>query len=123
MFFIGIFGVQSKQKKIGEERIDCNICSSKVLTIIKSYTYFHLFFIPIFKWNIEYYALCENCNAMYSLSNEKGEDIERGNTGVLSYWDLKDNINNKYLKKKCSHCGRNLDTEFEYCPYCGNKIN
>ena len=36
---------------------------------------------------------------------------------------LKDNnINNNYLKKRCQKCNRELEKDFEYCPYCGEKI-
>ncbi|MBE6881435.1 MAG: hypothetical protein E7489_00335 [Ruminococcaceae bacterium] len=28
----------------------------------------------------------------------------------------------RVLGNKCSHCGKNVFSEGEYCPYCGNKL-
>ena len=63
------------------------------------------------------------CNSSFNIPKEKGKAIERGEDIEISYWDLKDNnINNNYLKKRCQKCNRELEKDFEYCPYCGEKI-
>ena len=56
MFFIGIFGVHQTEKQLGNyNNVICPSCGSFTrLQIFKRYTYFHIFFIPVFKWNIKY---------------------------------------------------------------------
>ena len=72
MFFIGIFGIDSKEKEI--KNLINSYCKkyniSSDLTLIKSFTFFHFFFIPLFKWNEvknsygDYYSVkrCSKCN-------------------------------------------------------------
>ena len=78
MFFIGIFGIENKQKEVKQlENIYCKTCSTRTMgTLIKSYEYFHIFFIPIFRWNEKYYVMCKRCNSIYEISKEKGKAIE-----------------------------------------------
>ena len=103
MFFIGIFGIDNKFKEIKVlNNFSCKNCNiSNGASLVKYYTFFHFFFIPIFKWNEEYYVICNGCNSSFSIPKEKGKAIERGEDIEISYWDLKDNnINNNYLKKR-----------------------
>lgn len=122
MFFIGIVGIEQKEKKICIlEDLDCKNCDKKGYSyLIKSYSYFHFFFIPIFKWNENYYVLCEGCSRVYTISKEKGTRIEHGEKNVINYWDLKDT--ESFYNKQCSNCNREVDMNFEYCPYCGKKV-
>ena len=42
----------------------------------------------------------------------------------VTYWDLKEVNNNYgsyYTVKRCSRCNREVENNFEYCPYCGEK--
>jgi rRNA maturation endonuclease Nob1 len=95
--------------------------------------FFHFFFIPLFRWNEKYYVKCNGCNSIYEFSKEKGKRLEKGEDLEVVYWDLKtieneyghqynENINSIY-KNSCEHCGKSLESKFEYCPYCGEKIN
>ena len=113
MFFIGIFGIENKEKEIKiTNNFTCKSCNRLTIgRIIKQYEFFHFFFIPIFKWNEKYYVECI----------ERGEDIE------LTYWDLNE-INNDYkydynINNVCKNCGKVIDSEYKYCPYCGHEIN
>ena len=48
----------------------------------------------------------------------------RGEKSEISYWDLKE-VNNSYENyyiRKCPKCNRELENDFEYCPYCGEKL-
>ena len=113
MFFIGIFGIDNKFKEIKVlNNFSCKNCNiSNGASLVKYYTFFHFFLI------------CNGCNSSFSIPKEKGKAIERGEDIEISYWDLKDNnINNNYLKKRCQKCNRELEKDFEYCPYCGEKI-
>ncbi len=95
MFFIGVFGIEHREKIIKEiNNLTCKKCLQNVTgKLIKEYDYFHFFFIPIFKWHEEYYLLCENCNRVFKVSEEKGKSIENGNDININYWDLKEEGN------------------------------
>jgi len=130
MFFIGVFGAESKQKEIKKlHNLQCKNCNGAGGTLIKSYSYFHFFFLPLFKWNEQYFVICDGCGAVYEINKEKGAALERGENIEITYWDLKDtnygghnNYGNHYIQRRCGKCGRNLERDFEFCPYCGNKI-
>lgn len=124
MFFVGIFGVQQKEKEIATlEDLECKNCDEKgKCYLIKNYTYFHIFFIPIYKWNENYYVYCQGCNKVFSISKEKGKKVENGEKNVITYWDLKE-IGYACSPKTCKHCKKELDSSFEYCPYCGRKLD
>lgn len=126
MFFIGIFGVDDKQKEVRTiKNLSCKNCDGfSGLTLFKQYTFFHLFFIPLFKWNIRYYLLCNTCNILYQLPIEKGIRAEQGDDTAITYWDLKSEetlYSADYNYNKCKNCGRVIDVSFDYCPYCGKK--
>ncbi|MEN8079092.1 zinc ribbon domain-containing protein [Clostridioides difficile] len=127
MFFIGIFGIDSKEKEIKIINSlcckNCNISNSAKL--VKIFTFFHFFFIPLFKWNESYYVICNGCNSIYSISKEKGKAIEKGEDIEITYWDLNEvnnNSENYYSINRCPKCNREIDRSFEYCPYCGEKL-
>lgn len=129
MFFIGVFGIESKEKEIKIlNNLNCKNCNLAVTgKLIKSFSFFHFFFIPIFKWNEKYYVMCDNCKIVYGISKEKGKAIERGENVSITYWDLQEVYNeyynnNYYESKKCSNCGSTVETNFKYCPYCGARV-
>jgi len=128
MFFIGIFGIESKEKEIKYlTNISCSHCHSESsMKLFKTYNFFHFFFIPLFKWNEKYNLICSNCNTLYEIPNEKGKRIERGEEIEITYWDLKevktDFYNSYTTGNRCSHCGRTIEPHFEYCPYCGTRL-
>ena len=141
MFFIGIFGTSFKEKIIKIlNSIPCKSCNWNTSgKPIKKYSYFHFFFIPIFKYGIEYYVVCNRCNSIYRISKEKGLALERGEITELKAYDLEylgkeNNYNsNNYernngfnsefnLKSKCPKCGALVDEKFTYCPECGEKL-
>lgn len=124
MFFVGIFGVQDKQKEIKTiNNLSCKNCDGiSSLTLFKVYSYFHIFFIPLFRWNERYYLVCNRCNTLYEIPLEKGVRVEQGEENVITYWDLKplEKYNN-YVTYRCENCHREVEPHFEYCPYCGKK--
>lgn len=128
MFFIGIFGIENKEKEIKIiNNFTCKSCNRLTMgKVIKHYEFFHFFFIPIFKWNEKYYIECESCKKIFSISKEKGKMIERGENIELTYWDLNE-VNNAYsydykINSVCKSCGKVVDSEYKYCPYCGNEV-
>ncbi|MDH2336797.1 zinc ribbon domain-containing protein [Clostridium perfringens] len=129
MFFIGIFGVENKQKEIKQlDNIYCKTCSTRTMgTLIKSYEYFHIFFIPIFRWNEKYYVMCKRCNSIYEISKEKGKAIENGEINEVNLEDMTliqegQVYGKRAVKKVCPNCGKTVEGDYNYCPYCGSKI-
>lgn len=123
MFFVGIFGIESKEKKIKElPNILCKSCNKvEIGQLIKTYSYFHFFFVPIFKWNESYYVVCNSCSTTYDISKEKGKKIERGEEKNITYWDLRE-INRGGNIRVCKSCNHQVEDRFLYCPYCGNRL-
>jgi len=122
MFFIGIFGISQKEKDFGRVETRCKSCNLQFLRIVKSYSYFHFFFLPVFKWNVQYYAICDSCHIVYGISNDKGEAIEKGYKEVLSYWDLKEASSYHSHENRCPSCHREVEGDFQFCPYCGERL-
>lgn len=122
MFFVGIFGIETKEKKIKElSNFFCKSCNKEEQgQLIKNYNYFHFFFLPVFKWNERYFLLCNNCSTVYEISKEKGKRLESGEDNI-TYWDLKEI---KFYNKRriCKSCNKEIEDSFLYCPYCGNKL-
>jgi hypothetical protein len=131
MFFIGIFGIENKNKEVKDlNNLTCKKCNSTIQgKLIKNFDFFHFFFIPIFKWNEKYYVLCNSCKCLYSIPKEKGKAIEKGEEVNITYWDLQEvysdnniNFNNRYDMKICPNCGEQVKRHFKYCPYCGKEV-
>jgi len=129
MFFIGVFGIENKDKEIKSlNNISCKKCNMTVTgNLIKNFDFFHFFFIPIFKWNEKYYVVCDQCKSVYIIPKDKGKAIEHGENIEISYWDMQEAYtygysNNYYDENKCKNCGTKVDSKFKYCPHCGAKI-
>lgn len=120
MFFI--FGISSKQKNIDfTQTIICPSCESYGrLELFMTYSFASLFFIPIFKWNKKYYVRTSCCGSLYSIENDLGKAIERGEVNKINESDMKTiNINRS---RACSNCSYPIDAGFDYCPKCGEKL-
>ena len=83
MFFFAFFGVQDKEKYIGTcNNIECPTCGRWArYEIYKRYSYFHFFFIPLFRWNVRYYAKTSCCGSIYELDPAVGREFEK-NPGI-----------------------------------------
>lgn len=121
MFFI--MGISQKEKELEfNQVITCKCCKRySNIQVYMTYTYFMLFFIPLFKWNKRYYVKNNCCGSVAELDNEIGRKIENGepvtiDTDNLDYGLRKNNI------KVCSVCGYTTDEDFIYCPKCSNKF-
>lgn len=136
MFFFGIFGINQKQKEIKDiTNRTCKSCGNlTVYKVIKTYMVFHIFFIPIFKWNEQYYIISRCCNSVFSIPKEKGNLIEKGNDVEILDSDMElirrgNTYTNQYYnntsgeEKLCPKCGKVVSPDYEYCPYCGEKLD
>lgn len=121
MFFI--MGISQGNKELRQGAGKMNICkkcgSYTTYKVFMTYMYLSIFFIPVFKWNIKYYAQSSCCKSIFLLDKEKGKMIKNGEVAIINDSDLTlvkefDNI--------CKICGFKVQDGFEYCPKCGNKL-
>ena len=123
MFFV--IGVNQGKKELDfSSVITCPFCGNfGRARIFAVYSQLMLFFIPTFKWGKRYYLKMDCCGAVYELDQEKGKQIEDGFSADLSSVDLKlVRHGASYAKTYCVNCGREIDSSFEFCPYCGKRI-
>ena len=89
MFFIGIFGIETKNVEL--KRLAPTMCKHcrgvEAFNLFKHYHQFHFFFIPLFKWKVEYYIVCEACQLIATIPTEKGQALEMGEPVELTLWD------------------------------------
>lgn len=126
MFFIGVFGIEEKYKEIRNiQNMICKDCERMTTyELIEIYSFFHFFFIPIFRWNYRYYLKCRSCNAVFQIPKALGESLKMGenspiNNGDLNYAFREENVTSI---TECNNCGREVDRKFQYCPHCGHKL-
>ncbi|NLY85364.1 MAG: zinc ribbon domain-containing protein [Tissierellia bacterium] len=120
---IFVFGMSTKEKELDfTQTIICPSCGAYGrLEAFMTYSYFSLFFIPIFKWNKKYYARSTCCGSIYAIDDELGRDIERGIKTKIEEDELRP-IHTGYRQGYCSNCRLPLEPEFQYCPRCGSKV-
>lgn len=125
MFFFGIFGIDTKSKEIKDiNNVTCKQCGRYgVYRLVKQYYYFHLFFIPLFKWAEKYFLVSRCCRSVFKIDSEKGKRLEQ----EIDIDVREEDIQYLYGEEKhsldiCPNCHREIDRSFEFCPYCGNKI-
>lgn len=121
MFFI--MGISQNHKKLDYRQLNICKCCGKYsnIDIYMTYWYFMFFFIPIIKWNKEYYVKTSCCNKIAKLNDEIGRQIEKGesiniNIDELYFGCKEDSI------KVCSVCSYSTEEDFIYCPKCSNKL-
>jgi hypothetical protein len=124
MFFIGIFGIEDKEKEVREfANIVCPDCGGySRATLTLHYTYFHIFFIPTFRWNKRWYVRVRCCGAVYEADSEYAKQLEAG--AALDFSRLKkvrSGFGGGEYYATCTHCGSAFDPSFAYCPHCGTK--
>lgn len=125
MFFIGIFGIDSREKEIKVfSGAVCPGCGKYTQAVFfESYTYFHIFFIPTFRWNRKYFIKLRCCGSLYEVPEDYAKQLKDADTidfsrlkkvqtGFGGYQDF---------RAACPNCGKSYDKSFAYCPYCGTK--
>lgn len=139
MFFIGIFGIDQAYKELGtRNNIVCPSCSAwSHLLISKTYTYFHVFFIPTFRWNTRYLARAACCGTLFELDPEVGAELEQTwrHDPSASGSDIRAehlrplgqrSASGRQATMTCPHCGQVIAdaqaTGYQYCPFCGKSL-
>jgi hypothetical protein len=125
MFFAAIFGITQKEDVIRKiPNLICRSCGRITsYQLVKSSYVFHLFFIPVFSWKVEYYLSSDCCKSIFELTISQGKDLAEGKDSVL------DNLNLNITEENCAvndiicfNCKNKVEAKFEYCPYCGSRI-
>lgn len=128
MFFM--MGITQGRKRFEQLiSIICPYCGNAGKAVVYiTYTCLSLFFIPVFKWNKQYYVEMECCGTLYSLNEEKGKEIAAGKDVIITSSDLTP-VNDSYggcggysNEKRCPNCGYIADRSFDYCPRCGHRF-
>ncbi|MBN2839280.1 MAG: zinc ribbon domain-containing protein [Fusobacteriaceae bacterium] len=112
---IFVAGINDRKKIIKEVSYKCKCNESKGIIILEERN-FSLFFLPIFSWDKRYYLECKTCGSLYSIKKEYVDSILKEEE-VFAY-----QLNVIFELKMCKKCGHELNFDYEYCPYCGNKI-
>jgi RNA polymerase subunit RPABC4/transcription elongation factor Spt4 len=103
-FFIG--GIQPRTTVIERKPGTCPYCSHNDIRLKRTDHYLALFFIPLVRVKKGMpYLTCDHCS---TILNETGSYTAPGG------W-------NTTREKRCDSCGREMETDFTYCPYCGEK--
>ena len=78
--------------------------------IYESCSVFYMFWIPLFRWNKKYYAKRWSDDCVVELSH----DFVRNHESLDVFHQKEENV--------CLYCGRMLEQEYAFCPYCGTKL-
>jgi len=121
MIFIYNFG--SKSKSLSSQSGICPHCGRMCrFDVFLKYSYFSVFFIPLFKWNKKYYATSSCCGAIYSILPEVGKDINKGLITSIDESDMEYVSGSSYTENNfCTYCGAPRNGN-NYCAKCGNKF-
>ena len=100
-FFIG--GIQPKTVNVDNQLMLCPSCGLLRARYKRVDHYFSLFFIPLIPVKKgESFLFCDRCGiqsqGQYSNSNVNSGD------------------------RTCKNCGRKLESDFIYCPFCGKSL-
>lgn len=102
---IFIAGLQPKAKTLDSNPRLCPLCGAAQAYLKRVDHYLSLFFIPILPVTRGKPAIiCERCGG---ISDETGHGIGTTATGGDLF---------------CRRCGRALEREFAFCPYCGARV-
>ncbi len=120
-----IMGIQEKEAvKEYVQTLPCHNCSGeRGFSVITHYRYFHLFFLPVWKWHFRHAVKCAACGTHYTVKPES-EDKYGGDFSKLTYWDIEP-VNKRQFNTAlnlCSKCGNPMQEDFDYCPKCGNRV-
>ena len=123
MIFIGGISQGRKDFDFFRQTMICKKCGRySSISVFMIYTYFSFFFIPLFKWGKQYYAVSNCCNTVFSIDKELGKAIERGEHINLREEDLTIVGMDQSRTNHCPDCGFLLTPEYAYCPKCGKKL-
>jgi len=106
VFFFFIGGVQPKKVQLDDQPRPCPRCGTPSARLKRLDHYISLFFIPLFPVKRgEVFLECERCRGVF-------DEAGMPPSASLPYESL----------GTCPQCRRELDQDFQFCPYCGQRI-
>lgn len=119
MFFIGIFGTNSKVVPCGEISVDrCPVCGRPSrMHVSRCYDYFHAFFLPLFQYHIHYIATCPHCASAFALDQEVGRQAQKMGSAACGSGCLR--LLRSNLPLRCPACGAQQPPGSRFCNQCG----
>ena len=112
MFFIGGIFQGKKEFEHFRQTIVCKKCGRLCsISVFMTYTCFSFFFIPLFKWGKQYYAVSNCCHTIYAIDAELGKAIEHGESVTLREEDLTIAGMGQAQEIHCPDCGYLLSQE------------
>jgi hypothetical protein len=102
---IFIVGVTPKTKTLDQNPRRCPICGLNQAYAKRVDHYLSLFFIPVFRVKKgEPFIICDRCERT---TYDYGSDLRH---------------QPKNDTHRCRYCGKPLDLDFKFCPYCSKRI-
>lgn len=119
MFFI--MGSDAKIQQLGPVGAVCSCCGQTLtFSLCKSFSYIHLFFIPVFRYHLRYIATCPGCASVYEVAPEAGKAAEKGKLAVLPMEAM--TLVQSHRGGGCPHCGASNPAGSAYCNRCGGRL-
>ena len=105
-FFFFIGGLQPKKVQVDDQPRPCPKCGLPSARLRRLDHYLSLFFIPLIPVKRgELFLECERCGEVFD---------ESGRPPAAPFHDESD--------RTCPKCRGQMDQDFKFCPYCGQKI-
>jgi hypothetical protein len=97
---IFIVGISPKTRKLDQNPRRCPACGLHQAYLMRVDHYLYLFFIPVLRIKKgEPIITCERCaNKVWEAGSVSAQN-----------------------SATCRHCGKSMDRNFNYCPFCGKK--
>lgn len=121
MFFV--MGSDAGIRQIGSVGAVCPGCGRALaFSLCKSYSYLHLFFIPVFRWHVRYIATCPGCAAVCEVDPEVGKAAEKGRLTTLPASAMTLVRGGGRAAGSCPHCGGINPPGSAFCNRCGGRL-
>lgn len=127
MFFI--MGIDPREKQIPyNDLVICSQCGKYGrYEVVMRYMCFSIFFIPLMKWNKQFYVRTNCCGTVYALDPAIGRALMKGVELEIKPEHLQ-KVSGGYGQTKaekfarCTSCGYQTNEDFQYCPKCGKPL-
>jgi len=121
MFFI--MGSDAKIQQLGPVGAVCSCCGQTLtFSLCKSFSYVHLFFIPVFRYHVRYIATCPGCAAVYEVAPDAGKAAEKGQLATLPPSALTLIQGGGRAAGSCPRCGAQNPPGSAFCNQCGSRL-
>ena len=123
MFFIGIFGIAPRDKKIREVLIRDfpGYPYGKNGELYKRQYVFSFFFIPLLFFRKSFFILLPETNRIFPVSRELGILLEGEAEPSVTVTELEGFSDQEAGCGACRECGEFLEEAYRFCPLCGKE--